>query len=374
VLCDWGADVVKVERPGGDTLRGIFPYVTQKLGWSPTFELDNRGKRSVALDISKPTGKEVLTKLVRTADVFVTNVRKASLAKAGLDYAALRAVNPRLVYAMVTGYGLDGPDAGKPGYDVTAFWARSGVGAMMIPENVDPFMLRSGMGDHTTALATLSAILCALYERERTGTGRLVYTSLLATGVYTMSSDLAIQLTYGDLPPNRTRENPRNPHGNFFKTRDGRWLVIQVGARDWPTLCRITNRPALLEDARFSTDQQRRANAQPLTAELDAGFAELKFEDLVQRLDEADIAWAPVQGPAEVVADPQVAAAGAWVEVQNKLGSNYLSPAAPAQFPGLRASPRPPAPNVGEHSREILGELGYDAASIDELFRVGAVA
>ena len=152
VLGDWGAEVIKIERPGGDEMRHVFADAKSELSANPTFEMDNRGKRSVVLDISKPEGRDAVARLAEDADVFITNVRPASLKRAGLDEAALRAKNPRLVYALVTGYGLEGPDAHKPGFDVTAFWSRAGVAHMHAPKGTDPFLLRTGVGDHTTCL------------------------------------------------------------------------------------------------------------------------------------------------------------------------------------------------------------------------------
>jgi crotonobetainyl-CoA:carnitine CoA-transferase CaiB-like acyl-CoA transferase len=160
-------------------MRHVFADTKNVVAGNPTFAVDNRGKRAVVLDISKPEGRDALARLAASADVFLTNVRPAALKRAGLDEAALRKDNPRLVYAMVTGYGLEGPDAHLPGFDVTAFWARSGVARMHAPKGTDPFILRTGVGDHTTSMATVSAILAALYERSQTGLGRVVQTSLL---------------------------------------------------------------------------------------------------------------------------------------------------------------------------------------------------
>ena len=263
ILGDWGADVIKVERPGGDSMRHIFADLKTDLGANPTFDLDNRGKRGVVLDTSKPQGREALARLAGTADVFLTNVRPAALRRAGLDDVTLRAANPRLVYAVITGYGLEGPDAHKPGFDVTAFWARAGVANMTAPKGADPFMLRSGFGDHITALATVSAILAALYEREQTGEGRLVQTSLLATGVYTVGSDLAVQLKFGKLASNRPRDRPLNPLATFYKSADGRWFVHNPrgGTQDWAHFATVAGRPDLIDDERFATGKARREHS-----------------------------------------------------------------------------------------------------------------
>jgi crotonobetainyl-CoA:carnitine CoA-transferase CaiB-like acyl-CoA transferase len=376
IMADWGADVIKVERPEGDPMRHVFADVKGGVAGNPTFGLDNRGKRAVVLDTSKPAGRDALAKLAVEADVFLTNVRPASLKRAGLDDATLREANPRLVYAVVTGYGLDGPDADKPGFDVTAFWSRAGVARMHTPKGSDPFILRTGVGDHVTSLATVSAILAALYEREQTGVGRLVQTSLLATGVYTVGSDLAVQLAFGKLASNRPRTEPFDPVANFYKSRDERWFVINPrgASNDWQGLTTAAGRPDLPLDERFLTGRLRKDNSRALVAEFDTAFAALDFDEIGRRLDAADLVWAPVQTPAEVAADPQVTAAGALLEVEDGQGGTYRSPAAPARFPGADTMRRPGAPGLGEHTREVLIELGYSPAEVEAMIAAGAAA
>ncbi|HZZ66651.1 MAG TPA: CoA transferase [Phenylobacterium sp.] len=376
IMGDWGADVIKVERREGDTMRHVFADLKNDIGANPTFELDNRGKRGVVLDITKAAGRDALAKLAETADVFLTNTRPVSLSKYGLDEATLRKANPRLVYAVITGYGLEGPDAHLPGFDVTAFWARSGIGYMTAPKGVEPFMRTSGMGDHSTSLATVSAILAALYERERTGVGRMVQTSLLATGVYLWGSDLAVQLKLGRVASIRARENPITAVANHFKSADGRWFVHNPrgGSGGWEKFLGVAGRPDLVSDPRFATGKERRANAKDLAAELEAAFAQLPFEEIARRLDEADLVWAPFQTPADVDADPQVAAAGGFVEVDDGQGGTYRSPASPAVFPGEPQTPRPRAPRLGEHTREVLAEIGYSEGEIEAMFASEAAA
>jgi crotonobetainyl-CoA:carnitine CoA-transferase CaiB-like acyl-CoA transferase len=376
ILGDWGADVIKVERPGGDSMRHVFADLKTELAGNPTFDLDNRGKRAVVLDVGKPEGREALARLAATADVFITNVRPAALKRAGLDEATLRAANPRLVYAIVTGYGLEGPDAHKPGFDVTAFWARSGVASMTTPKGMDPFKIRSGFGDHNTALSTTAAIMAALYERERTGKGRMVATSLLSSGVYTMGSDLAVQLKFGRVASMRTREQTMNPLGNVSRSADGRWFLHNPrrGEADWIRFCEAAGRPDLSADPRFANGKLRRANNVALISELDAAFAALGFDEIARRLDDADLVWAPLQTPADVAADPQVAASGALLEVEDGEGGTYPSPAAPMRFPGADVAVRPRSPTLGEHTREVLAELGYGADEIEAMYGVGAAA
>jgi crotonobetainyl-CoA:carnitine CoA-transferase CaiB-like acyl-CoA transferase len=376
ILADWGADVIKVERPQGDPMRNAFADAKSEITINPTFGMDNRGKRAVVLDIAKPDGRDALARLSQDADVFLTNVRPASLKRARLDDVALRADNPRLIYAVVTGYGLEGPDAHKPGFDVTAFWSRAGVARMTAPKGMDPFILRTGVGDHTTSLATVSAILAALYEREKTGVGRLVQTSLLATGIYTVGSDLAVQLAFGRVASNRARTEPFDPLANFYKSRDERWFVLNPrgGASDWPILAATCDRPDLVEDVRFRTGRLRKDNTRDLVAIFDAAFAALDFDEIARRLDAADLVWAPVQTPAEVAADPQAQAAGAFVDLADGQGGSYRSPAAPARFPGADLDARPRAPNLGEHTREVLAAAGYGPETIDAMFASGAAA
>jgi crotonobetainyl-CoA:carnitine CoA-transferase CaiB-like acyl-CoA transferase len=376
VLADWGAEVIKVERPEGDPMRHVFGDAKGDISGNPTFGLDNRGKRAVVLDISKPEGRDALARLAGQADIFLTNVRPAALKRAGLDEATLRAANPRLIYAMVTGYGLDGPDAGKPGFDVTAFWSRAGVAHMHAPKGTDPFILRTGVGDHMTSLATVSAILAAVYERERTGVGRVVQTSLLATGIYAVSSDLAVQLAFGKLASNRPRSAPFDPLANFYRSRDGHWFVLNPrgASNDWQLLCKTFDRPDLPADERFASGRVRRQNSAALVEQFDAAFSALDFEEIARRLDEVDLVWSPVQTPAQVAADPQAAAAGAFVEIEDGHGGAYRSPAAPARFPGADADRRPPAPGLGQHTREVLAELGYSTAEIEAMLSAGAAA
>jgi crotonobetainyl-CoA:carnitine CoA-transferase CaiB-like acyl-CoA transferase len=376
ILCDWGAEVIKVERPGGDAMRHTFSDLPTDLGASPSFDLDNRGKRGAVLDITKPKGREALARLAEGADVFLTNLRPVSLKRYGLDDATLRAANPRLIYAVITGYGLEGPDAHLPGFDVTAFWARAGVAYMTAPKGTEPFLRSSGMGDHTTSLATVAAILAAAYERERTGVGRLVQTSLLATGAYVISSDLAVQLRLGRLASVRPRSNPINAIANYYRSQDGRWFVHndRGSGAGWREFAEAAGRPDLIHDERFATGKARRANAAALTLELETAFATLSFEEIARRLNAADLAWAPLQTPAEVVADPQLAAAGAFVQVEDGHGGTFRSPATPARFPGADTETFPPAPALGQHTRDVLREVGYSTEDIEAMLAEGAAA
>jgi crotonobetainyl-CoA:carnitine CoA-transferase CaiB-like acyl-CoA transferase len=361
VLADWGADVVKIEPPGiGDPARTFSRMLGADLPSNPIFENDNRSKRSIALDLSKPEARGIALELLDGADVFVTNVRMAGLARLGLDPKSLAERNPRLVYGAISGYGFSGPDADRAAYDIAGFWARSGIAHALTSKGSHPPFQRGGMGDHNAGLALAGGISAALYTRERTGKGQLVTTSLLREGLYTLSFDLSVSLRFGVGIAVADRKAMGNPCINNYQDKDGRWfwLVGLEGERHWPPLARVAGHPEWIDDPRFSGPAQRAQNATALIAELDAIFATKTREDWSEVFArEQDLWWAPVQSADEVLADPQVHAAGGFVEVPDGDATTLL-PNTPVDFAGTPGAPRAMAPSLGQHSDEILGELG----------------
>ena len=376
IMADWGAEVIKIEAPAGDPMRNFFDGMDADAHGNPVFELDNRGKRGVVLDISNPEGREAAIRLAKTADIFLTNVRPGSLKRAGLDFDSLHAEHPSLIYCSLTGYGLRGADADRAGMDVAAFWSRAGVGSITAPKGVDPFPIRTAMGDHITSLSTVAAILAAVHERHSTGRGRLVETSLLRTGVYSIGSDMAIQLRFGKLASTRPRAQAVQPLANFFKTADGRWicLLVRTGGKDWPQIAAAVGCPELVEDPLFATSRDRRHNAPALVEILDQAFGAFAYEDIAARLDEYDITWAPFQTPGELSRDPQADAAGCFVQTPDGKGGSFRAPASPARFPGYDDTPKSGPPSLGQHTDEVLAELGYSADEIAALRDSKAVA
>jgi len=371
ILSDWGADVIKIEPPGGDPIRNFFKTIGTDIQDNPVFDFDNRGKKSIILDTRTKAGQEILRKLAAQADVFLTNVRPGGLSRSGLDYASLAAENRKLVYCTLTGYGLQGPDADKPGFDVASFWSRAGVANLTIPKGQEPFALRTAFGDHTTSMAAAAGICAALVKAQRTGEGQLVEASLLRAALFAMGSDFAIQLFFGRIGSTKTRHQQIQPLMNFFKTRDGAWfcIVSRQGNVDWAPLCRVMDRSDLIEDERFTSAKGRRINANQLVSLMDQAFAQFSMQDVARRLDEEAIAWAPVQTLAQVAADPQVEAAGGIVQVPSASGNgtSFSSPASPIRFPGQSDGPKGASPRMGEHTEEILAGLGYSGSEIAAL-------
>jgi crotonobetainyl-CoA:carnitine CoA-transferase CaiB-like acyl-CoA transferase len=376
IMADWGADVIKVEPPGGDPIRQFFASVGVEREGNPVFDMDNRGKRGMVLDTAQEAGRNALLKLIDRADVFLTNVRPGGLKRAGLDHETLLKRCPRLIYATVTGYGLEGPDADRPGMDSASFWARSGLAAMFSPKGGEPIALRTAFGDHVASLATAAGVLAAVYERNATGKGRLVEASLLRAAHYAASSDLALQHGIGRVSSNKPRAQAPQPLINFFKTADDHWisLLTRQGEGDWPKLTRALGVEALANDHRFTTARARRENAQALIALLDEAFARRPLAEVAASLDAEEMIWSPVLTPREAASDPQALAAGCVVQTPKHDGGAMNAPAGPVRFPGADDGPNGPSPRMGEHTRAVLAELGYTDVEIDALYASGAAA
>lgn len=359
ILADWGADVIKIEPPTGDPGRMFGRMLGCDLGMNPPFEMDNRSKRSVVLDLSTVEGRDVAFELLTDADVFLTNVRPGALQRLGLDFPSVSARHPRLVYGMVTGYGEVGPDADRAAYDVAAFWSRAGVAHLLTrPGDTPPFQ-RGGMGDHSAGMTLAAAVCAALVARDRTGAGQLVTTSLYRQGAYTVSFDLNTYLMTGQPIAIGQRESMGNPCMNNYAAADGRrfWIVGLEPERHWPALCRAVGRPEWREDPRFADARARAANAVHLIGELDAIFATRPLDEWADVFaHEPDFFWSPVNSIEDVVADEQFHAAGGVVDVPDGDGAIAMV-ATPADFHGTPWAPRSAAPELGQHTEEVLAEL-----------------
>jgi crotonobetainyl-CoA:carnitine CoA-transferase CaiB-like acyl-CoA transferase len=342
---------------------------------NPVFELDNRSKRSIVLDLSLTEGRQVAHALLDEADVFVTNIRLSALERVGLGPAPVRDRNPRLVYAIISGYGLTGPEADRPAYDIAAFWARSGLAASLTSPGADLPFQRGGMGDHSVAMTGAAMICAALVARERTGEGDLVSASLLRQGAYTIGFDVNVALMWGTPIRLGSRSTMKMPTINNYTAGDGRsfWIVGLEGERHWPPLARAVGHPEWLTDERFDSPSARFKNGVELLRLLDETFATRPLSEWAQIFDtDDDFFWAPVQTVEDLLSDEQFLAAGGIVEVPDEQGTITML-ATPADFEAQPANPRFRAPRLGEHTREVLEGLGYDESEIARLESTGAV-
>jgi crotonobetainyl-CoA:carnitine CoA-transferase CaiB-like acyl-CoA transferase len=373
ILADWGADVVKIEPLEGDPYRTFLNVLGGDLPSNPVFELDNRGKRAVALDLSSERGLALVHQLVAGADVFLSNLRPASLDRFGLGPDEVHARHPALVYGLITGYGMEGPEAERGAYDIAAFWARAGIAeSLRTPGGPLPFQ-RGGMGDHSVAMSAVAGINAALVERSRTGRGQVVSASLLRQGAYTIGFDMNVALMWGQSLGIGVRENMYSPVLNNYTAGDGRafWIVGLEGDRHWPALARAVGHPEWLGDERFATGRGRAVNAGELIGLLDEIFATKSLDEWADIFaTEPELFWSPVNSIDDLVADEQFHAAQGVVQVPDEESSVPMV-ATPVDFEGEAPVPRYRAPHLGEHTREILGELGLAPDAVEALLAEG---
>ncbi|WP_448638266.1 CaiB/BaiF CoA transferase family protein [Geodermatophilus sp. URMC 63] len=378
LMADMGADVVKVEPLRGDAMRGATRQPRVPEGEAPidaAFQMDNRGKRSIAVAVNDQRGADLVRRLAARADVFLCNLLPSRQARYGLDPATLLGLNRRLVHATLTGYGPSGPDAARPGYDLTAFFGRGAVlDAMSEPANPAPPRLRPAQGDHTAALALFGGVLAALRVVEATGEGQVVDVSLLAAAAWTMSSDLSATLVDGVTPTPQGRvARPHALHGGF-RCADGRWILLFMPEpRWWAPFCEAVGHPEWTEDERFADRGARAAHMAELTRLMDEAFASRPLAEWCALFDERGFIWGPASTVAEFAADEQAAADGLFPEVGDATGRRFRTVRAPLRLQGGDVGPRGPAPAVGEHTEAVLTELGVTGDDLAVLVGDGVV-
>ena len=372
ILADLGADVIKVEPLTGDPMRGLSRPAKIEGAFKSydfQFDVDNRGKRSIAVALDTPAGAALVQKLAGSAHIFMCNLLTHRQARFGLDPASLLAINPKLVHATLTGYGTTGPEAQRPGYDVTAFFGRSGLyDASREGDDGTVPMARPAQGDHTTGLAMVGAILAALRMAERTGKGQVVETSLFETAVWTQATDYGV--TAVDRAPvrRRSRHQLLSPTANRYPCGDGKWVVLNMPEESaWPRLCRVIGRTQWLDDPRFVDARARYQNMAALVDGIDAALAAKGRDEWGVLFDAQGMIWGPVLALHEVAGDPHAHAIGLFPEIQHTQLGAYRTVNAPMRFHTADVKPRSPAPALGEHSREVLRGLGITATEIDHL-------
>ncbi len=376
VMADYGATVIKVEPPGsGDPNRSIrslpsYPPTQVNYPW----EMDSRGKRSIAIDLKAREGQDLLHRLVRVCDVLITNYPLAVRERLRLRHEDVAPFNERLIYASFTGYGETGPDAHQVGFDSTAFFARSGLFDCNRYEGQPPGVAMPGQGDRMSGMSLLAGIMMALWQRERTGKGMQVTSSLLANGLWSNGVGAQAALLGAFLPPRPPRERPRSALTNPYRTADDRWMQLTIVRedKDWGAFCRAIGHPDLEKDARFAEMPARRKNSGELVVILDEVFARNDWNYWSECLRAAGIPVGLIGQLRDLPADAQAVACGAVVETANPQMPQTL--AAPFGLTGVAVPPARRAPSLGEHSGEVLAEVGLSEPEIAELRASGVIA
>ena len=378
ILADFGADVVKIEPAGaGDPQRALWrlpnlPKAEHNYAWSTAA----RGKRTITLNLKQESGRAILHQLVRSTDVFITNQSPASRQQLGIDYSQLSGINPRLVYAAITGYGETGPEAEKPGFDANAFWARSGLADNVRPDAYTPPAAPTlGMGDQPTGVTLYAGIITALLHRERTGQGSCVTTSLLANGAWANAASLQAVLSGGEIQYRLPRNVIRNALTCFYRCADDRWFMLSLvqEERDWPRFCELIGLRHLIDDDRFTTLVSRRGNAPELVTILDEVFGTRSAPEWQDMFQSANLTVSVVARAGDLVDDEQMLHAGAFVKADWVPGRG-MTIDSPFRITGVaKRSPEPP-PAPGQHSEQILRDLGYSVDEIARLKDLGVVA
>jgi len=363
VLGDWGAEVIHLEDPsGGDPMRGLLSMaVISMSNINFPFELCNRNKKSLTVDTKQAKGQEIVHKLVEGADVFVSSLRKNVLERQRLDYATLSKINPRLVYAHVSGYGEKGGESNRAGYDFAAFWARTGLMASLGEPGTPPPPQRNGWGDQISGLSMAGGIALALFVRERTGIGQEVNLSLLGSGIWMAGCLIQGSLATGEDFPQLSRKSAGNPLFNTYGTEDGRWLQLVSLQTDryWPGFCKAIEKPELEYDSRFDSHEMRCANNTILISIIDETLATRTLEEWAKRFDENGVLWGAVKNYLETASDQQAIENDYIAEVEHPARGRVKIVASPIQLSKTPAAIRTTAPELGQHTEEILLESGY---------------
>jgi formyl-CoA transferase len=371
IMADFGARVIKIEPPTGDGYRSLVGGYPVPYHWL----LTSRNKESLALDLSRDAGQVLMHKLIANADVMTTNFLPNQLGRYRLEYERLKEINPRLIFAHISGYGDKGEESQRRGFDVTAWWARSGMMEFIRDPGQIPLAPAPGMGDHSTATALFASIMSGLYRREKTGVGSLVSTSLAANGVWSNSMALQGVIAGNDLASHRQETGWINPFAGCYATSDDRFLVLTIinTAREYPKLLAALDREEWLNDERFATVRMAMRNRVEFKAAIAAAFSEQSYAQATSRLDAQGITYGPVQTMSEVLEDQQLRANGIVVETGDPDEDYKLTIGSPINILGETKKIPRRAPDIGADSLEVLRSFDFDESYIQELLSQGIV-
>ena len=377
IMADFGAEVIKIEPPTGDPFRSALGGTRYPVGGlAHSWILDNRNKKGIVLNLKSDAGREVLYKLVADADVFVTNAPQKPRKRLRIRYEDLQPLNERLIYASLSAYGEKGPEAHRTGFDSTALWARSGLMDLVKPSpDSAPARSLPGMGDHPTAATLFGAIMMGLYKREQTGEGSMVSTSLMANGIWSNGCWLQAELCGNPVRPRPAREDAEDPLINLYRTSDDRWLIVTFmnNLALWPNFTERVGQPELSQDPRFATPEARSENSKALIEALDQIFATKTRQEWRDILNEMGLTFGEVQTIADVPKDRQMLESGALRRIDNPDVGVDLTIDSPVWMEGAEKMPIEPAPELGEHTVEVLRKAGYDDAETDRLRKADAI-
>jgi crotonobetainyl-CoA:carnitine CoA-transferase CaiB-like acyl-CoA transferase len=376
-LADWGADVIKIERTtgAGDPMRSLNIPNLEAGGYNPYFEAGNRGKRAIALDLLQEAGREIFYKLIAGADVFITNLRKNARVQMGIEPEVLFAHNPKLIYARGTGNGLLGPLAPQGGFDGATTWYRGGLAYLQSKPGKEPPGPGTSYGDLIGGLTMAGAISAALFKRERTGKGTIVDNSLYAVGAY-LSSQHVVMASLGNarVPTETPRSENFDALVMTYRTKDDRWInLCLLMPKWWPDFSHHIGRDDLTNDPRFTDPEVRYVNRSALIAELDETFARHTMAEWAAKLEPMQGVWAPAFSPSEIAEDPQALINGFVAPVGDAASPDYMMAVTPLQFDEKPVGKLKRGPKYGEHSDEILSEIGINGAELERLRQSGVL-
>jgi crotonobetainyl-CoA:carnitine CoA-transferase CaiB-like acyl-CoA transferase len=380
LMGSWGAEVIHVEPPQrGDLQRHLL--ASGMAGWARPhgvnyiWEHVDRNKKSMTVNLKSAGGQEIIHKLVAESDVFLNNLRPYEMEKFNLEYETLSKINPQIIYANLTGYGQKGSEKNDGGYDSVAFWARSGVMDLMHEPEESPNISRPAYGDSITSQSLLAGVMAALYIRERSGQGQEVEVSLYNSATFALGTDITGCLISGEDAVRPSQKTMGNPIRNIYPTKDKRWIMLGMtnSQHYWPAFCEATGLLDIRDDPQYATQESRSSNAAKLVTIIKHVFLTKSYEQWVDILSRNKLIWSPVKTPIEVTQDEQAIANDFFGEWDHPTYGTIKMLNNPIKLSKTRSANRLKAPDLGEHTAEILKELGYSSEQIAQMKQDGDV-